>query len=290
MPKWFLFILLFLVGCGPTAAEDTLTTGHTPTLEHTTAAAPPSPPSPIPSPTPPALPGEIAQMRVEIMGTRPHDPTAFTQGLIYHNGFLYESTGLYGSSSLRQVNPQTGETIQQHTLEASYFGEGLERVENRLIQLTWREQTAFVYDLDNFTVLQTFTYEGEGWGLCYDGVKLYMSNGSDRLTVRHPETFAVQAEIAVTQAGQPVARLNELECVGGTIFANIWQTDRIVQIDKTSGQVIAVIDAAGLLTAAEQAQADVLNGIVYLPESDTFLITGKLWPWVFEVIFIRKED
>ncbi len=228
-------------------------------------------------------------MEPELLTTRPHDPTAFTQGLILYNGSLYESTGLYGQSSLREVDPATGTVIRQIPLTELYFAEGLERVEDRLIQITWQEQIAFVYDIATFTQIKTFTYEGEGWGLCYDGTALYMSNGSDQLTVRDPDTFVVRQTIPVTLDGQPVVRLNELECVGSTIFANIWQTDTIVQIDKVTGQVVASIQADGLLTPEEAAAADVLNGIVYLPATDTFLITGKLWPAMFEVRFVLTE-
>ncbi len=228
-------------------------------------------------------------MEPELLTTRPHDPTAFTQGLILYNGSLYESTGLYGQSSLREVDPATGTVIRQIPLAELYFAEGLERVEDRLIQITWQEQIAFVYDIATFTQIKTFTYEGEGWGLCYDGTALYMSNGSDQLTVRDPDTFVVRQTIPVTLDGQPVVRLNELECVGSTIFANIWQTDTIVQIDKVTGQVVASIQADGLLTPEEAAAADVLNGIVYLPATDTFLITGKLWPAMFEVRFVLTE-
>lgn len=206
-----------------------------------------------------------------------------------YNGSLYESTGLYGQSSLREVDPATGTVIRQIPLTELYFAEGLERVEDRLIQITWQEQIAFVYDIATFTQIKTFTYEGEGWGLCYDGTALYMSNGSDQLTVRDPDTFVVRQTIPVTLDGQPVVRLNELECVGSTIFANIWQTDTIVQIDKVTGQVVASIQADGLLTPEEAAATDVLNGIVYLPATDTFLITGKLWPAMFEVRFVLTE-
>ena len=225
----------------------------------------------------------------EVVETRPHDPTAFTQGFILYDGSLYESTGLYGSSSLREVDPETGAVIRQIPIPEQYFAEGLERVDDRLIQITWQEHIAFVYDITTFAQIATFNYEGEGWGLCYDGADLYMSNGTDQLTVRDPETFAVRETVPVTLEGQPVIRLNELECVGSTVFANIWQTDTIVQIDKESGRVVAIIDAAGLLTAEERSMSDVLNGIVYLPESDTFLITGKLWPKMFEVRFVSAQ-
>lgn len=294
--RWLNLVLLicFLgtVGCGAAANNATTPSDITSVLVVTALPSlTPSPaftstPAQTATPTPPVAPGSLVMMVAEVVEVRPHDPTSFTQGLILYDGSLYESAGLYGSSSLRQVDPETGAVLQQIPVAEQYFAEGLERVEDRLIQITWREQTAFIYDIKTFTQVGTFTYEGEGWGLCYDGAALYMSNGTDHLTVRDPETFAVRAEIPVTQEGQPVFRLNELECVGGTVFANIWQTDTIVQIDKSTGQVVATINAAGLLTAEERTASDVLNGIVYLPDSDTFLITGKLWPKMFEVRFI----
>lgn len=292
MRNLFILILFFLVGCGaaannPTATSDLPETPEVPTWTPSPAFT--STPAQTATPTPPASLGSLVLMVPEVVEVRPHDPTSFTQGLILYDGSLYESAGLYGSSSLRQLDPETGAVLQQIPVAEQYFAEGLERVEDRLIQITWREQTAFIYDIETFAQVGTFTYEGEGWGLCYDGTDLYMSNGTDHLTVRDPQTFAVRAEIPVTQEGQPVLRLNELECVGGTVFANIWQTDTIVQIDKSTGQVVATINAAGLLTAEERAQTDVLNGIVYLPDSDTFLITGKLWPKMFEVRFVVQN-
>ncbi|MEI2609990.1 MAG: glutaminyl-peptide cyclotransferase [Candidatus Promineifilaceae bacterium] len=295
MRKIVLLLWFCLVGCNAAAPTLTpvtpvLTAATLPTSLPTQTPAPSMTPTPTPIPSPTAPPvGTVLQMEPELLTTRPHDPTAFTQGLILYNGSLYESTGLYGQSSLREVDPATGTVIRQIPLTELYFAEGLERVEDRLIQITWQEQIAFVYDIATFTQIKTFTYEGEGWGLCYDGTALYMSNGSDQLTVRDPDTFVVRQTIPVTLDGQPVVRLNELECVGSTIFANIWQTDTIVQIDKVTGQVVASIQADGLLTPEEAAAADVLNGIVYLPATDTFLITGKLWPAMFEVRFVLTE-
>lgn len=287
--KRWAFLFLLLVGCGAAATTPTVPATDTVLLPTTTPEpVATSTATPIPSPTAPGGPG-VVQMVPEVVGTRPHDLMAFTQGLILYDGSLYESTGLYGSSSLREVDPETGAVIRQIPLAEQYFAEGLERVDDRLIQITWQEQIAFVYDINTFEPINTFNYDGEGWGLCYDGVDLYMSNGSDQLTLRDPETFAVRETVSVTLEGQPVVRLNELECVGSTVFANIWQTDTIVQIDKESGEVVAVIDAAGLLTDEERMLTDVLNGIVYLPESDTFLITGKLWPKMFEVRFVLAQ-
>ena len=220
---------------------------------------------------------------IEVISVHPHDELAYTQGLLLVEGMLYESTGLYGRSSLREVDPQTGEVIRQVALPSSYFGEGLARVNDRLIQLTYHAETAFVYDLETFEVVDSYEYEGEGWGLCHDGVELVMSNGSATLTFRDPETFEALHTVNVRNNGVPVPFLNELECVGESVYANIYRSDRIVKIEKGSGRVSAVFDASGLLTPEEQADADVLNGIAYVPQSGTFLITGKLWPKLFEV-------
>lgn len=249
-----------------------------------------------PPTTDPDTPITIAErLSVEVLNTYAHQPDAFTQGLLLYDGLLYESTGRYGQSTLRQVDIETGEPLLGLRLPVEYFAEGLERVDDRLIQITWKEQVAFVYNLSAFTdgeelVLDHFTYEGEGWGLCYDETQLYMTDGSDTLFVRDPETFEVLAEIPVTLDGQPLAQLNELECVDDVIYANVWMSDVIVQIDKESGAVLGLIDASGLLTDEERATADVLNGIAYNPETETFYITGKLWPHLFEVNFVPAES
>jgi glutamine cyclotransferase len=244
-------------------------------------------------------PQGVRQLRVEVIATYPHDTDAFTQGLLYYNGKLYESTGLYGESDLREVDLETGEVIRLRALPEVFFGEGLARVEDRLIQLTWREETAFVYDLETFNELRRFSYRGEGWGLCFDGTELYMTDGSATLFRRDPETFALRGELTVTreQNGQrqAVRNLNELECVGNYVYANVFMSEEIVQIDKRSGRVVAVIDASGLVTRAqlralhpdpERLANAVLNGIAYHPERETFFITGKLWPTIFEVRFV----
>lgn len=236
----------------------------------------------------PACANPPVELAPRVEARYPHDPGAFTQGLLLADGMLYESTGLYGRSSLREVDPGSGEVIRVRHLDDRYFGEGLALVEDRLIQLTWRSGRAFVYRLDTFEQLDVFDYQGEGWGLCYDGEELWMSDGSASLTVRDENDFEVLRRVEVTRAGEPVALLNELECVGDQIFANVWQTDLIVRIDKGSGRVDGVIDASGLLGPAELAAlpADgVLNGIAYDPEADRFLLTGKLWPKLFSVRF-----
>jgi glutaminyl-peptide cyclotransferase len=261
----------------------------------------------------------------QVISERPHSPEAFTQGLVWFDGFLYESTGHYGRSSLRQVDPESGEVLLQLRLSDSLFGEGLALVDENLYQITWREQVALRVNLSAFTEaadldVKSFQYEGQGWGLCYDGEYLFMSDGSETLFLRDPETFDVIEERIVTfngtslsqitSAGEPIApvpqdpgpdympprriglrldQLNELECVEDSIYANVWLTDLILRIDKESGAVTAVINAAGLLSEEEQNAANELNGIAYLPESDTFLITGKYWPKMFEVNFVPAE-
>jgi glutamine cyclotransferase len=232
-----------------------------------------------------------ASLRTEVLASYPHDSTAFTQGLLLHDGSLYESTGLNGRSSLRQVELTTGKVLRRVDLPANLFGEGLALVGERLFQLTWRDGIALVYDLASFAEKGRFTYSGEGWGLCFDGAQLIQSDGSQRLIFRDPATFAITRQIAVTQQGQPVMQLNELECVGDKVYANIWMTDRIVEISKMNGSVTAVIDAGDLLSAADRrglASEAILNGIAYDPADGTFLLTGKLWPKLFRVRFVPK--
>ncbi len=225
-------------------------------------------------------------LRTRVIHTYPHDPESYTQGLLLYHGKLYESAGRYRVSDLREVDPATGHVIRSVRLADNYFGEGLALVGERLIQLTWMEHAALQYDRATFAPLGQFTYTTEGWGICYDGTRLVMSDGSNKLYFRDPATFAVIGQVSVTLAGQPRTALNELECVGDAVFANIWQTDSIVRINPRTGIVTAVIDASGLLTPAERASADVLNGIAYDAEHSTFLITGKLWPKLFEVQFV----
>jgi glutaminyl-peptide cyclotransferase len=226
------------------------------------------------------------KLKVVVVASYPHDRSAFTQGLIWRDGVLYESTGLVGQSSLRKVNLTTGAVNRQVSVPPPYFAEGLADVGNRLFQLTWQHGRVFVYDKNTLNRVAEHGYDGEGWGLCHDGRALIMSNGGDALTVRSPDTFAVTRTVKVTEGGRPLGRLNELECVDGDVYANVWTTDTIVRIGMKTGHVSATIDASGLLTPAERLGTDVLNGIAYDPADKTFLITGKLWPKLFRVRFV----
>ncbi len=239
----------------------------------------------------------------ELLNTYPHDTSAFTEGLLFHDGYLYESVGLEGQSDFRKVELETGEVLQQVDQSPDIFSEGLALVDDHLIQLTWKNEMAFVYDLDTFNLVNTLSYTGEGWGLCYDGDVLWMSNGTENLTAYDPTSFEPLQQILVTYQGYPVSQvgtangltlrqINELECVDDNIYANVWFTDYILRIDKLTGDVTGVVDASNLLTPDERAElvsGSVLNGIAYDSETDTFLLTGKLWPKLFEVQFVRPE-
>ncbi len=233
----------------------------------------------------PQQPPEIPTYSYRIVHSFPHDPTAFTQGLLYDDGFLYESTGQYGQSSLRKVELETGAVVQFHPLDARFFAEGLALFGNRLLQLTWRANKGFAYRLDSFEQLAEFAYPTEGWGLTCDGELLIMSDGSSTLYFHDPFTFAEVSRVAVVAQGSPVLHLNELEWIGGEIFANIWQTDTIARIDPASGQVVGWIDLTGLLSDADRrgSNAEVLNGIAYDPEGERLFVTGKWWPKLYQI-------
>jgi glutaminyl-peptide cyclotransferase len=229
----------------------------------------------------------VEQLRVQVLQTYPHDRGAFTQGLLLHQGTLYESTGQVGQSSLRQVDVESGRVIRKIDVPRPYFAEGLALVGDRLIQLTWQHGRAFVYDRRTFQKEREFTYQGEGWGLCHDGTSLMMSDGSATLTIRKPADFSVAKVVRVTLDGKPVSQLNELECVNGAVYANVWQTETIVRIDPASGRVTQQINAANLLSPIERRGVDVFNGIAYDPADQTFLLTGKYWPKLFRVKFVK---
>jgi glutaminyl-peptide cyclotransferase len=230
------------------------------------------------------------RLRAKVIRSFPHDPAAYTQGLLLYSGKVYESTGLLGRSSVRRVDLESGAVEAQVSLDATLFGEGLARVGGRLFQLTWQNGKAIVWNLTTLGKERELSYEGEGWGLCYDGRELIMSDGSDRLTFRDPETFASKRQVTVRRSGQPVRYLNELECVDGLVYANVWQDSHIARIDPKTGDVTAWIDASGLLLREESTTAEVLNGIAQLPGTNRFLLTGKLWPRSFEVEFVPSPS
>ena len=224
----------------------------------------------------------------QIVQVYPHDPKAFTQGLQYVDGALFEGTGQIGESSIRKVELATGKVLQQRAVPAPHFGEGITVWKNDLIELTWQTHVAFVYDRVTFQPKKQFKYPGEGWGLTQDATSLIMSDGSDELRVLDPVTFAERRRIKVTAAGAPLRDLNELEYVKGEIFANVWQTDYLVRIAPETGKVSAYIDLRGLLTPAERRTTDVLNGIAYDAEHDRLFVTGKWWPKLFEIKLVKK--
>ncbi len=232
-----------------------------------------------------------ALLGYEIVAVYPHDPEAYTQGLLWHAGRLFESTGRYGQSSLREVELETGRIVREQPLERSYFGEGLALLNDELFWLTWRERTLFVLGRDDFRFRRKFTYDGEGWGLTTDGARLIMSDGTAELTLRDPATFAITRKVAVWLGpGQPSPRLNELELVRGWVLANAWQTDRIAVIDPDSGAVGAWIELAGLPAATRPWQkVEVLNGIAWDQEADRLFVTGKLWPRLFEIRLVMAD-
>jgi glutaminyl-peptide cyclotransferase len=219
----------------------------------------------------------------------PHDPNAFTQGLQFVNGVLYEGTGLNGRSSIRRVSLETGKVLKQRDISAEHFGEGITVFKNELFELTWQTGVAFVYDKTTLAPRRSFHYQGEGWGLTHDGTNLIMSDGTNELRILDPVTFAERRRLKVTAVGAPLKNLNELEYVKGEILANVWQTDYVARISPATGNVIGYIDLRGLLTTAERAKTDVLNGIAYDEAHDRLFITGKLWPKLFEVKLTSKK-
>ena len=233
----------------------------------------------------------VPEYTYQIVHTYRHDPMAFTQGLVYLDGILYESTGLNGESSIRKVKLETGEVLQKRDVPEAYFGEGIVNWKDRLIELTWQTQIGFIYDLTTFAPKGQFQYLGEGWGLTQDGKRIIMSDGTAELRFWDPETLKEIGRITVTHEGQPVVKLNELEWVKGEIYANVWETFRIARIDPASGRVVGWIDVTGILPEVDRKAGftDVLNGIAYDARGDRLFVTGKRWPKLFEIKLIKKE-
>jgi glutamine cyclotransferase len=226
----------------------------------------------------------------QVVHAYPHDPNAFTQGLEYRAGFLYEGTGLKGHSSLRKVKLESGKVLQQIDLDPEYFGEGITVLNQKITELTWQSETGFVYDQSSFRKERNFSYLGEGWGLANDGQNIYMSDGSPQIRVWDPVTLKEKRRILVVDRGQPVLNLNELEWVRGEIYANIWQKDTIARISPADGRVLGWIDLAGILNAGDRTgREDVLNGIAYDASGDRLFVTGKLWPKLFEIKLVPKH-
>lgn len=292
----FVLCLLLLTACGE--AEPTATPvppSPTPTVAATATptTAPPTPTiAPTDTPTPmvsplSALPtpepvSEIPTYSYAVIEEYPHDPNAYTQGLILVDGVLYEGTGRRGQSTLRRVDLESGEVLQGIRLPEQFFGEGITLFNDRIYQLTWTEQTGFIFDPTTFDLISTFTYPTEGWGLTHDGEQLIMSDGTEYLYFLDPETLERTNQVMVTANGAPVNMLNELEYIDGLVYANIWQTDYIVQIDPASGEVMAIIDMSGLFPPEKRSDAQaVLNGIAYDAANDRLYVTGKLWPSLY---------
>ena len=228
-------------------------------------------------------PGPAPVVPVQEVRSHPHDSTAFTQGLAWEGGELYESTGRYGESTLRRVALESGEVLQRVSLPREYFAEGLAAVGDSIVQLTWREGVMFVYERATMREVGRITYNGEGWGLASDGSSLIVSDGSNYLTFVDASTLAAQRTVAVTDGGVPVDQLNELEWVRGEVWANVWHTNHIVRIDPATGRVVGRLDLGALVPPGLADPEAVLNGIAYDAAGDRLLVTGKLWPRLFEI-------
>ncbi|MFD4673421.1 glutaminyl-peptide cyclotransferase [Lentzea sp. NPDC058450] len=225
---------------------------------------------------------ESAKPQVEVLQKIPHDTSAFTQGLELVDGVLYEGTGLEGESTMRALDPATGNVQKKVDLPPDFFGEGITVVGDTIWQITWQNGVAIERDRKTFDELRRVSYEGEGWGICDDGKRLVMSDGSAKLTFRDPKTFAETGSVQVTRDGKPLTQLNELECVGDRVWSNVWKTDEIVRIDPATGKVDATYDLSSLKPSGD---VDVLNGIAHIPGTNEFLVTGKNWPTIFRVRF-----
>ena len=223
-----------------------------------------------------------------VVRSYPHDPGAFTQGLEYVDGVLYEGTGQNGQSGIRKVELETGKVLQHQPLDAKYFGEGITVWQNTIVQITWQSEIGFVYDKSSFKQLKSFSYTGEGWGLTNDGTRLIMSDGSAYIRFLDPVTFKETGRVTVKDNGVAVSKLNELEFVKGEIVANVWMTKRLVRISPKTGEVLGWIDLEGLLEPKDAIGTDVLNGIAYDAKGDRLFVTGKWWPKLFEIKPVKR--
>ena len=276
-------LLAFVLACGAGSGAPTPAPGTPPAV-----VAPPTGPATGPGGEPPAEPQAPPVLGHRVVQEYPHDPEAFTQGLFFHAGTLYESTGLRGASTLRRVALETGAVLQQRRLLPSLFGEGAALADGQIVQLTWQAGLGFVYDLESFRLLREFRYAGEGWGLTFDGERLIMSDGTDTLRFLDPETLRETGRLRVRADGAPLDRLNELEWIEGEIWANLWTEDRIARIHPDTGAVTAFVDLAGLLDPADRLpDSDVLNGIAWDPEGRRLFVTGKKWPTLFEIEIVE---
>ena len=243
----------------------------------------------------PASQTGVPEYGYDVVHVYPHDRTAFTEGLFYLDGFLYEATGLEGHSSVRKVKLETGEVVENHDLPPEFFGEGIIKWKDKLYQLSYRTEVGFVYDFATFDEKSRFKYPGEGWSMTTDGKVIYMDDGSPQIRIWDPDTLEEKNRFTVTDEGKPVENLNELEWVKGELFANIWQTDRIARIDPKTGKVVGWIDLTGLLAPSDivdtgDFKTDVLNGIAYDAQHDRLFVTGKNWPKLFEIKLSKKTQ
>src|SRR5438105_2423661 len=230
------------------------------------------------------------QQSYRVVKSYPHDRAAFTQGLEFRDGFLYEGTGLVGRSSLRKVSLDTAQVLQRFDVPQPFFGEGITVFNQRIFQLTWQSQTGFIYDKSSFRLMGSFNYPGEGWGMTNDGKQIYMSDGTSQIRVWDPATLKEMRRITVRDGSREVTALNELEFVRGELLANVWQTDRIARISPVDGKVLGWIDLTGILPKSEHPEADaVLNGIAYDAAGDRLFVTGKLWPKILEIKLTPKK-
>ncbi len=263
----------------------------TPTPTPTYTSKPTLTPTPelTPTPSPTATP-TVSNYTYSIINTYPHDINAYTEGLFYADGFLYESTGLNGASSLRRVDLNTGDVLQEVMLPSQYFGEGTTIVNNTIIQLTWQSHIGFIYDKTTFASLGNFSFDTEGWGLTFDGKQLIMSDGTDNLYFLDPITFQRTGQVAVHDGNTSVVNINELEYINGDVYANIWQTNSIAIINPQTGQVIAWIDLTGLPSENNPDPNAVLNGIAYDQSNNRLFVTGKDWPSLYQIKIVPQTN